>query len=100
MARTLRSFDASLRAAEQRLRDVYAGRPTGDEAQAWAAYFTALADAKSALADVFEAAREVVKPGGIAWSALYDAEKANRYEAEENRRSVGLYVAAELTAVA
>lgn len=100
MARTLGSFDATLRAAEQRVRDQRATRPTGDQAQEWADYFTAQADAYSALADVFQAAQAVVRPGGIAWSALYDAEKKYRDWADECRASVGAYLPADQTAVA
>ncbi|WP_158853165.1 hypothetical protein [Saccharothrix deserti] len=91
MAKTLKSFDGRLAAAEDRLRKVrrrlaavdYDLNADGFDQEA---YYRDLIDAETEVAAVFAEARTVVRAGSVAWSALYDAEKVHADYADELRR--------------
>ncbi|GAB2999780.1 hypothetical protein [Saccharothrix stipae] len=90
MAARLARFDKRLAAAEERVRAVSArfaaaGYDLSAEGFDLVAYFGDVAEAEAEIAAVFAAARATVCVGGVAWSALYDAEQVHAERAAEAR---------------
>ncbi|WP_433267270.1 hypothetical protein ACQPZF_01000 [Actinosynnema sp. CS-041913] len=99
MGRTLRSFDARFATANARLREVIhrssdeGCHDKGYDEFDWVAYYRDMVEAHSAMAAVYTEAQDVVEPGNLAWSALYDAAKVHLDSAEEAGRSLTAYLA-------
>jgi len=85
--KTVRSFDSAFRAADDARRLVQSERPANPTDEQWITYYTALADAGDALAEVYGAALDVAPSDGIVWSALWEARARTQAEVRDYRKS-------------
>jgi hypothetical protein len=97
MGGTLEGFDARFAAADARLREVRVrfaavGFDLYAEGFDRVAYYRDVIEAETALARVFESARQSLRVVDIVWSALYDAERLHLNVAEESRRQLAASV--------